>query len=156
MTCIYIYNHTLATLLFLAGAGLLPGVGRVPDLASIWPALGWRLDSAGNTCDNEVFNAYLFKHNYANLSIFRFLRFLEYFFATTYLMFIIHNSYLNSGFGVGKIFLNILLMPVNYTLCSQHFYFQSILCFIMAMPPNILILYVITSKLTMSIKYIYI
>ena len=30
---------------------------------------------------------------------------------------------------------NILLMPVNYTLCSQHF--QSILCFIMAMPPNI-------------------
>ena len=74
-------------------------------------------------------------------------------------MFIIHSSYLISGFDVGNIFrnhVNILLMPVNYILCSQHFYFQSILCFIMAMPPNILILYVITSKLTMSIKYIYI
>ena len=115
-----------------------------------WPAF----DSAGNTCDNEVLITYLFKHNYANLSIFRFLRFPEYFFAATYHMFIIHSSYLISGFGAGNIFLNILLMPVNYTLCSQHF--QSILCFIMAMPPNILILYVITSKLTMPIKYIYI
>ena len=64
-----------------------------------------------------------------------FCAFQSIFFATTYHMFIIHSSYLISGFGVGNIFLNILLMPVNYTLCSQHF--QSILCFIMAMPPNI-------------------
>ena len=113
-------------------------------------------DSAGNTCDKEVFNTYLFKHNYANLSIFRFIRFPEHFFATTYHMFIIHSSYLISGFGAGNIFLNILLMPVNYTLRSQHFYFQSILCFIMSIPPNIFILYVITSKLTMSIIYKYI
>ena len=91
-----------------------------------------------------------------DLFIFRFLRFPEYFFANTYHMFIIHSSYLISGFGAGNIFLNILLMTVNYFLCSQHFYFRSILCFIMGMPPNILILYVITSKLTMSIKYIYI
>ena len=71
-------------------------------------------------------------------------------------MFIIHSSYLFSGFGAGNIFLNILLMPVNYILNSQHFYFQSIQCFIMAMTPNILILNVISSKLTMSMKYIYI
>ena len=73
-------------------------------------------------------------------------------------MCIIHSGYLISGFGTGNIFLNILLMSVNYTLSSQHLYFQSIQCFIMAMPPNILILYVISSKLTISIKkkYVYI
>ena len=69
---------------------------------------------------------------------------------------IIHSSYLITGFRAGNIFLNIFLVPVNYTLSGQHFYFQRIQCFIMAMPPNILILYVILSKLTMSIIYIYI
>ena len=64
----------------------------------------------------------------------------------------IHSCYLISGFGAGNIFLNILLMPVNYTLSSQHFYFPSIQGFIMAMPPNILFMYVISSKPTMSIK----
>ena len=73
-----------------------------------------------------------------------FYAFQSIFFATSYHMFIIHSVYLISGFGAGNIFFNILLMPANYTLCSQHFYFQSILCFIMKMPPNILILYVIT------------
>ena len=70
-------------------------------------------------------------------------------------MCIIQSNYLNSGFGAGNIFLNILLLPVNYILSSQHLYIKNIQCFIMAMSPNILILYVISSKPTMSINYIY-
>ena len=73
----------------------------------------------------------------SNTTTLRFLCFPEYFIATTYHMCIIHSSYLISGFGAGNIFLNILLMPVNYTLSSQQSYFKSIQCFIMAMPPNI-------------------
>ena len=57
-------------------------------------------------------------------------------------MCIIH-SYLISGLGTGNIYLHILLMPVDYILSIQHLYFQNIWCFIMAMPLNILILYVI-------------
>ena len=107
-------------------------------------------------CDYEVFNTYYNKHNYAYLYILSFLRFPEYFFATSYHMCIIHSSYLISGFGAGNIFLNSLLMPVNYTLSSQHLYLLIIQCLIMAMPSNILILYVILSELTMSKIYIYI
>ena len=68
-----------------------------------------------------------------------FYAFQSIFFATTYHMCFIHSSYLISGFGARNIFLNILLIPVNYTLLSQHLYFQSIQCLIMAMPPNIYI-----------------
>ena len=60
-----------------------------------------------HTCLSIVMQIYLSLGFYAFQSIFS---------ATTYHMFIIHSSYLISGFGAGNIFLNILLMPVNYTL----------------------------------------
>ena len=107
--------------MFLAGAGLLPGVGRVPD----WPAFDRRWVDVSiqlgtrvimkfliHTCLNIIMQIYLSLDFYAFQSI------PEYFFATTYHMFIIHSSYLISGFGAGNISLNILLMPVNYTLCT--------------------------------------
>ena len=51
----------------------------------------------------------------------------HYLFATTYHMCIIHSSYLILiDFGAGNIFPHILLMPVNYTLSSQHLYFHNI------------------------------
>ena len=53
----------------------------------------------------------LIKNNYASLYVLRFLRFPEYFFATTYHV---------SGFGAGKICFHILFMLVNYSLSSQH------------------------------------
>ena len=66
------------------------------------------------------------KHNCVYLYVFKFLRASQSIFATTYHICNIHSSYLISGFGAGNIFLNILLMLVDYTLSRQHLYFQSI------------------------------